>query len=174
MNAGSPFQYDRRKAIEAILYISKKIRNPDIFGVCKLLYLADKTSLETYGRFIFGDAYSAMEKGPVPSNAYDLMKEARNTNAHGFKVVDEYKIIPNRSPNLKRLSESDVECLKKIIILYGNVPNWLRRDVSHDEAWKAAWNIRGNKSSVPINLESIIDMFDDADDLKDYVLNRDT
>ena len=39
-----------------------------------VLLFADKKHLERYGRFITGDTYSAMENGPVPSFAYDVVK----------------------------------------------------------------------------------------------------
>ncbi|MDE3091925.1 MAG: SocA family protein, partial [Chloroflexota bacterium] len=131
-----------------------------------------KTSLEKYGRFIFGESYSAMKAGPVPSNAYDLIKSARETKEFGFAVKDD-KIVPLRKAKLDRLSESDIECLNQIVALYGNVPNWKRIEDSHDAAYHAAWDSRGDKKSVPMQLEQIIDLFDDADDLKEYVFNRD-
>src|SRR4030066_2115183 len=70
-------EFDRTKAIEAILYLANKIPNPGKYVICKLLYLADKCSLEKYGRFIFGETYCAMERGATPSNAYDLLKEVK-------------------------------------------------------------------------------------------------
>jgi len=59
--AGITFQFNRIKAIEAILYLANKVSDSDIYGICKLLYLVDKTCLEKYGRFIFGETYCAMK-----------------------------------------------------------------------------------------------------------------
>ena len=77
----TPFRFDQEKAIETIIYLSGYVDNPSHLGICKLLYFADKTSLEKYGRFIFGDDYLAMKAGPVPSGAYDLIKAADETNS---------------------------------------------------------------------------------------------
>ena len=171
--SNTPFTFDQRKAIEAIIYLCDKIDDPDRLGICKLLYFADKRSLEKYGRFIFGDDYSAMKVGPVPSRAYDLMKAADETMEYGF-VSHGYLIVALRKAELDWLSESDKECLDQIINMYGKVPNRKRVDDSHDDAWKAAWNARGRKKSVPMALESIIGMFEDSDDLQGYVFHRDS
>ena len=167
----TPFEFDQKKATETILYLSSKLRNADKIGICKLLYFVDKTSLEKYGRFVFGDEYCAMASGPVPSHAYDLMKAAA-TEERPFRV-EGYRIIPQREPNMDWLSESDVECLDQIIHIYEDVPNWKRVQDSHDDSWKTAWDKRGEKRSAPMSLESIIEMFEDSHDLKEYVFNRD-
>lgn len=57
------FPFDRTKAIEAILYLANGIPEPDKYGICKLLYLVDKTCLEKYGRFTFGESYYALKGG---------------------------------------------------------------------------------------------------------------
>ena len=53
--ASITFQFNQTKAIESLLYLAKEVSDSDIYGICKLLYLADKTSLEKYGRFFFGE-----------------------------------------------------------------------------------------------------------------------
>lgn len=71
--AGVTFQFDQVKATEAILY------------------LADKTSLEKYGRFIFGESYYAMKEGPTPSYTYNLLKQAAERPTPALKV-EGYKV----------------------------------------------------------------------------------
>jgi len=165
------FQFNQAKAIETMLYLAPRVTDSDIYGICKLLYLADKTSLEKYGRFIFGESYYAMQEGATPSNAYDLLKEAAKTPINGLKVEGN-QVIPLRKPDLDSLSESDVECLDQIIAVYGNVPNWLRGQDAHDEAWQESWGKRKGKKSVQIPVESIIGLFADSDDLIDYLSTR--
>ena len=170
--SNTPFRFDRGKAIEVIIYLSKRITNPNCLSICKLLYLADKTSLETSGRFIFGDDYLAMGKGPVPSRAYDLMKAADEKTEYGF-VNDGYHIDVLREAELDWLSESDTECLDQIIEMYGAVPNRKIADDSRDDVWKAAWEMRENQQSVPMALEKIIGIFDGSEDLHQYIFCRD-
>lgn len=169
--ASITFQYNRAKAIEAILYLAQNVSESDRYGICKLLYLADKTSLERYGRFIFGESYYAMEEGATPSNAYDLLKAAADVAVDGLKVEGN-QVIALRNPNLDGLSESDVECLDQIISIYGKAPNWRRGEDAHDAAWKESWARRGNKQSVRIPVENIAKLLADSKDLIDYLSNR--
>ena len=166
------FQFDRKKAIETIIYLANRVSDSDIYGICKLLYLADKTSLEKYGRFVFGETYCAMKAGATPSKAYDLLKEATKTNVEGL-TRDGDHVIATRDSNLGYFSESDIECLDQVINVWGKSPNWSRRDATHDGAWKKAWDNRGGKGSVPILIESIAELFDDSEDLISYLSNSD-
>lgn len=166
------FKFNHQKALESILYLSPNISDADVYGVCKLLYLADKTSLEKYGRFIFGETYCAMEKGATPSNAYDLLKEAAITPLDELEVRGN-QVITKRHANLECLSESDTECLDQVIKIWGQSPNWSRRDAAHDAAWEKAWDKRGDAGSIEIPVESIAELFDDSEDLLSYLSNSD-
>ena len=160
------FQFNKTKAIEAILYLlSKRITEPDIYGICKLLYLADKTSLEKYGRFIFGETYWAMREGATPSNAYDLLKESSSGISIGGFEVRGNQLIALREANLDCLSKSDIRCLDEIVGIYGDKPNWYRAKDAHDEAWRKNWAKKGTKESVVIPVEDIAELLADSDDL---------
>lgn len=163
---GIIFQFNRTKAIEAILYLSNKLNDPGKYVICKLLYLADKRSLEKYGRFIFGDSYAAMQKGATPSNAYDLLKEASKAPVNGISVKDN-EVIPLRQPNLDYLSESDVECLEQII----KTSHYCMIQGSHDEAWRESWDNRGIKGSKKIPVENIAKLLANSDDIIEHLSN---
>lgn len=165
------FQFNQKKAIESILYLSSKVSNPDIYDICKLLYIVDKASLEKYGRFIFGETYSAMRSGTTPSKAYDLLKAARDKSIDGIRV-DVNRVIPERDSDLDYLSESDIECLDQVISVFGEASYDIRAKEAHDSAYDMAWNKRGRGGSVPIPIESIAGLFANADDLIDYLSNR--
>ncbi len=162
-------QFNHEKAIEVIIYLAERINDPTYHSINKLLYFADKTSLERFGRFICGETYLAMPQGPVPSNVYDLMKEAVDDGSNGFIVESQHHVKPLRQANLEKLSDSDIQCLEKMIKLYGDVPYWVKRDVSHDEAYYAAWNARGNKSSVPMSIKSIAQLLEDSAELIEHL-----
>ena len=165
------FQFDKTKAIEVILYLAPKVADSDVYGICKLLYLVDKTSLEKYGRFVFGETYVAMEEGATPSGVYDLLKDAAETPNDEMKIEGN-NIIPLREPSIDYLSESDIECLDLIIDIYGKVPNWRRAIDAHDDAWRESWDKRGSKRSVGIPIESIAKLLESSDDLIDFLSNR--
>jgi uncharacterized phage-associated protein len=172
MMAGITFQFDRRKAIETILYLANRISDADIYGICKLLYFADKVSLEEYGRFIYGETYVAMKQGATPSHAYDILKEASEEIIEDI-CIDGYDVVPLRDANNDFLSESDIESLNATIENYGDEPNLYRWKDAHDEAWESAWDERGDKNSWPIPIEYIAKTLSNSKDLIDYLLHRD-
>jgi hypothetical protein len=159
-------EFDRTKAIEAILYLANRLKSPDKYIICKRLYLADKCSLEKYGRFIFSESYCAMGQGATPSNSYDLLKEAIYKTVDGIGVNGN-QVIPLRDARLDYLSQSDIECLDQAINIH---PSRLKQD-THDDAWQKSWNNRGEKKSSPIPIESIAELFANSDDLLDYLSN---
>ena len=166
------FAFDRKKAIEVILYLIPRIKSADIYGLCKLLYLVDKTSLEKYGRFLFGETYCAMKEGPTPSYTYDLLKGVAEMQSEDF-FVQGNQVIARRAYDPAWLSKSDIECLDEIINIYGNVPNWKRRADTHDEAWEKNWNKRGEKRSVTIPVEDIVELLEDPEELLAHLKHDD-
>ncbi|MDX8392345.1 MAG: Panacea domain-containing protein, partial [Mariprofundaceae bacterium] len=124
--AKSPFCFDAEKALEAILYIAKKLKSPTLHSISKVLYFSDKKHLDRYGAFIFGDNYHAMKHGPVPSGAYDIMKCARGDGgcsipllANSALSVNEYHVSANRDFDEDFFSESNFECLDESLQEYG-------------------------------------------------------
>jgi len=166
------FTFNPQKAIESIIYLAKRISEPELYDICKLLYVVDKLSLERYGRFVSGESYAALKEGATPSNTYNLLKSIDDNPIEGIKMRGT-RIIALREANMDYLSESDVECLNRIIDEYGNAPYWVRGAIAHDKAWKDNWNQRGEKDSAPIPLESIAELLKDSDDLLDYLSNGD-
>lgn len=171
--SGIAFQFDRSKALETILYLSNRIKEPDVYGICKLLYLADKTNLEKNGRFIFGETYCALQAGATPSHSYDLLKDASISPINGLEVKG-IQVITSRDANGDFFSESDIDCLDQVISVWGNVPNWSRGQAAHDDAWKKAWDNRSGKGSVKIPIESIVELLDDSGELLKYITNSET
>ncbi len=163
------FKFNDEKTAEAIIYLAQHIPQSTVMALAKLLYFADKTSLENYGYSITGDTYFAMQHGPVPSAAYDMMKAARDSDVYGFHVQYEKHIIPDRDANFNKFSKADKECLDRVIAAYGNYPVWQLRELSHDEAWEKAWANAGDSRSVRIAMEDIIATVDEDGDLLEYL-----
>jgi hypothetical protein len=172
MESCKVFDFNKKKAIEAILYLAAHVPDPDVYGICKLLYLVDKTRLEKYGAFIFGESYYALKEGATPSCAYDLLKEAAQEPVDGLKV-EGVQVLALRGPDLEYLSEADIECLDLTIKAFGHLPNWEKRKYAHDEAWNDAWIKRGTSKSVPMPVESIARYLADSDELVDYLCYSD-
>jgi len=155
---------DAEKALEVVVYISQFTNN--LFNIVKTLYYADKLHLEMYGRLISGETYIAMEDGPVPSGAYDLVKIARG-DERGFekelidtqpskalnvkKNKDKTLVYPLRQANLDLLSESDIECLDKAIKDYARMDTNKLWKIVHREG---AYN--ETPRDEPISLRELI------------------
>ncbi|MHC6203044.1 Panacea domain-containing protein [Breznakiellaceae bacterium SP9] len=125
----------------------------------KLLYLADKETLDVTNSSMTGDTYVSMPNGPVLSQLYDLIKgkykdkEAQSLWNSRF-MVDAYNLIAvtNRIPT-GELSKFEVNVLDTLYqqfkdsdyndmiqYVHSNCPEWLDP----------------NGSSVPIEMEDIL------------------
>ena len=101
----------------------------------------------------------------MPSNTYNLIKDAPDNGKSGFRRERERNIVVCRKPDLDELSDSDIECLDAAIKFWGNAPVWKLLQESHDDAWQAAWNQRGDKGSKVMALESIVSLLEDSEEL---------
>jgi hypothetical protein len=168
---------DTEKALETVVYVSHETNN--LFNIVKTLYFADKFHLESYGRLITGDYYVAMEDGPVPSGAYDLIKLVRGdnfsyepniVNAHPetairvVKIGKDTEVSPLRPPDLDYFSESDLECLNKAIKLFARMDVLTLWDRVHKEdAYKKTLRDK------PIKLQDIILSLPNGKEIIEYL-----
>lgn len=158
------FEYDNKKTVEVLLYISQSMS--DLYHILKALYFADRKHIERYGRFISGDRYVAMVKGPVPSGAYDIIKDVKygRTNLYDTDfMVDGNNIIPLRTSNSDMLSVSDIKCLDEAINEIKHLSFDELEKKSHDDAYKSA------DENDFISIENIINTFKCKDELLEYL-----
>ena len=108
--------FNVEKTLNAVLYISERLKRSDFHKIFKILYFSDREHLMEYGRAITGDTYIAMEYGPVPSNLYDILKSVRGDSyfkddgrfSQYFSVENGKIIKPNKNADLDELSISDL------------------------------------------------------------------
>jgi uncharacterized phage-associated protein len=137
--------FNIEKALNAVLYIALHVRRSDFHKIFKILYFSDREHLIEYGRAITGDNYYAMEYGPVPTRLYDIFKSVGGkgyykddgTFSQYFSVVDNNILKPQKEPDMRTLSKSDVKHLDDSIKLYGNLSMAELIEKSHDYAWKS-------------------------------------
>lgn len=144
----------RDKIAEALLFLidraQKSYRDVTQFDLVKSLFIADTSHLETYGRPITYDNYTAMKNGPVASEAYDMLKSSYRkshlmeqwplwTRTHLKGTI--YKFDrPARAPNLKKLSASDRTELAAAQDVVWSLGFGEVSDLTHEHrAYKAAW-----------------------------------
>lgn len=133
--------------------------------VLRLIYLADKTHLEEWGRTISSDIYTAdKERGVVPKFAEEAINQSGKSGVDFQYIENQFKLL-NLEPNIDELSESDIKVLNLIIELYGNLPMWHLRQLSCDRAWQIAVE----KGERLVNLDDIAKQFDDSEALINYL-----
>ena len=115
----------------------------------------------------------AMKHGPVPSNAYDIMKKELNYNSSlkgldydSFSVRQGMKVSPSRKANTDLLSESDIECLDESIEFCSSKDFDTLTDISHDKAWESA------DVNDSIILESIVATLKDSEILLEHLIEK--
>lgn len=163
--------FDKDKTLNAVLYITKRIKRSDFHKVFKILYFADREHLSKYADLITGDTYIAMTDGPVPSNLYDILKSVRGDsffkNCVDFSeiidVVNWDIIIAKKDPDMDYLSQSNIEVLDETIDKYGDLSWDEIREKSHDYAW------RSTISNKPIAIRNIILESGNDEDYADYI-----
>ncbi len=125
LRADKPFEgadmgkFDEEKTLAAILFLANQDGQIDLYALVKTLYYADKNHLKEWGRTITGDFYVRMKCGPVPSQAYDMLKSVRGDRTWKrdlkgyFCFTDNITVKPLIMPDIEILSESDINALIK-------------------------------------------------------------
>jgi uncharacterized phage-associated protein len=161
---------DVEKAVEVLLYVTRKV--PDMYAALKVVYFADRMHLEEHGRFIYDETYIAMQHGPVPSAAYDIVKAQPPActcdtvaQARAQFSNEGNRIVGSRDPDLDYLSATDLECLDAAIDHYGHMSFDQLRKASHD---KAFLNTDENDA---MSDEYIAQFLPNAESVLDYLRN---
>lgn len=170
------FRFDLDKLVNALAFFAHAgVRDLTRLKAAKLLYLADQRHLFRFGRPITGDRYIAMDLGPVPESAYQLMSRlgdpeeaedaVRRSALERLSIhkglLQKYSVIRARQePDLEVFSDSEIEVLNSVVAEFG-----LRKardlvDLTHKHAaYKRADAERSRGSSVELPYDYF---FDDA------------
>lgn len=170
-------QPNRRKLLEVILYLiaeGEKLGFPlTQYQIVKSIFLADIAHLNEFGRPITFDNYAALEFGPVPSEAYDMLKPDYPWHTHFDQVSapwvrqqvmsTAYKYVqPAREADRRVLSKSDINALTMALTHVCEATFGAIRDETHEHpAYVEAWNRRGTAWSAPMEYARLLQ---DADE----------
>jgi uncharacterized phage-associated protein len=118
------FNFDEAKAVETLVYIASAWPKITPFYLSKVLFIADRSHLRDFGRPVTGDAYIAMDSGPVPSRIYDMVKGTLDFFGNPAAIdealtIDQtsryHQVTSKRKPNTDLLSETDIAALDTAI-----------------------------------------------------------
>ncbi len=160
-----------QKILGAITYIiaiaGKDNKTLTQYHIVKSLFLADKSHLNKYGRPVTFDNYLAMKMGPVPSRAYDFLKQSKSSKNKFESPPWEREAGPKgcyyySNANLTEfedaLSESDKAALSDA---YNDVTGLTISqiiDLTHSEpAYVDAWDDNSNRRSFQMSVGMLFD-----------------
>ena len=133
----------------------------NILKLVKLIYLADRRSMEWTGLPITYDVLVSMDLGPAPSVTYDLMKKNDAHNEDWAKWIQGRNnhdvIVRHRNftrKDLGELSETDIKVIDDIWERFGNMNEWELSEYTHKKCpeWKCP-----SGSSRPIQEREIFE-----------------
>lgn len=152
---------ERKAAQAAAFFIFKAGGCLEILKLMKLLYLAERESLRSFGEMITGDAFVSMPHGPVLSMTYDCINggQPESSNGWGAWISDRQNRVVSlrdasmlRSPeqDLMALSESDLESLEKTWDEFGHYSGWDLRQLTHNGLCPEWEDPHGSSRPIPL------------------------
>ena len=176
------FSFDVEKFADAMAFLaSRGVNQLTTMKAVKLLYFADREHLLKYGRPILGDWYACMDHGPVPSSAYDILKQIKDPDptvmSPTTKIVsehittrgtgDKYPVfVPVGEQDFDALSDSDLEILDMVVEKYGKRS---AMDLSDETHKHAAWRVCREAGDHEMDYRQFFDDCDDSSDIRSLV-----
>jgi len=153
------FAFRFEKTLQAAAYLLRResTRQMNYMRLLKVLYIADRESLRRVGRPITGDRVVAMERGPVLSEVYDLIKGAhlRSPEWSDFIQRAEYDVRLVQEPGVGKLSKFEIDVLERVAEENRSRDEWAMVEFTHSfPEWQ---NNDPGKSSKVIPLHDILD-----------------
>jgi len=128
-----------KKAVQALNYFAQKEGGKiNYMKAGKLIYLADRSHLRSYGRSITNDTYVAMKNGTVPSKTKDIVLKSawfeneiiEYSNAY-LTEQNNYHFNSIKEPDLTVFSKTDIKVMNEIFDFYGQKDQYELSDYSH-------------------------------------------
>jgi uncharacterized phage-associated protein len=169
-------KFDQRKALHALLFVVTHLpKPPNVYNVLKCLYYADRKHLQEYGRQIYGDTFYALEHGPVPSAAYEIVKYANGRAKWDLQFPEALELLEVNDVYLSArgvvdtdlLSRSDMVCLLDAARKYGTMSFGKLKKLSHQG--KAFENADPNGE---MKLDDLIDELRDSKAIASHLSDR--
>ena len=149
--------FNEKKAAQvAAFFVHAGGSRLSLLKLMKLMYLAERLSLQQYGEPMIGDKLCSMEHGPVLSHTLNYMNGLRESSPEGWdswisdRANHELALkrkIKNVKDELTMLSDADIEILQLLWDQFGHLSPFELRDYTHDSC--AEWEDPEN-TSIPI------------------------
>ena len=169
-------KFDQRKALHAMLFVVTHLPTPaNVYNVLKCLYYADRKHLQEYGRQIYGETFYALEHGPVPSAAYEIIKYANGRAKWDLQFPEAFELLDVNDVHVSArgavdtdlLSRSDMACLLDAARIYGKMSFGKLKTLSHQG--KAFENADANGE---MKLADLIDELKESEAVASHLKDR--
>jgi len=150
------FPFDAKKATQvAARLVEKRGGQFEYIHVLKMLYAIDRVALAKWGQPVIGGQYSSLPKGPVISEALNLMR-GKSSNAAWTKHLQTtgHKLHLRSVAGTDELSRAEVDLVDTVFQMLGHRNRWDIVREMHDTF--SEWENPG-RSSKPIAVESILE-----------------
>ncbi len=156
----APLFDERRAAQSAAFLLLRAGGNLPLIKLIKLMYLAERLSLQRYGEPITGDMLVSMPHGPVLSRTYDHINGALPSSEGGWDTwiadraghvvgLRDESMIRSPEQDLLRLSDSDLEVLDETWTQFGYWDRWDLVKYTHSEACPEWEDPDGSSNPIP-------------------------
>jgi uncharacterized phage-associated protein len=134
-----PMSFAYRKVTQALNYFAEQSGGRiNKMKALKLLFFADRFHLRKYGRPITNDEYFAMNYGPVPSGAKDLVEgsDFRPDSEKAYAgqyldPVDRFEFSSIAKPDSEVFSKTDLEALGYALKHFGQFDQFKLAELTH-------------------------------------------
>ncbi|MEE9615036.1 MAG: Panacea domain-containing protein [Thermodesulfobacteriota bacterium] len=154
------FEFNEKKATQvAALFLKKSGGKMNYMKLIKLLYLADRKSLEYWERPLTTDSYYSMEHGPILSKVLDWINNGERlgeeTYWHGFISGPsnyEISLLAEAEMEDDELSRREKDLIGSIFEEYKTKDQWEMVDICHEIL--PEWEDPG-RTSLQIDIKDI-------------------
>ncbi len=165
------FRFDVDRTCQAVACLLRPLpgHRMNYMRLLKLLYLAERKSLQESGGPLTGSPVVAMERGPVLEDVFSLIRQTHPDTPGWSKFfrAEKYELVMLADPGNRRLTPFIVDTLNAIALLHEEHDEFDMVDITHTlPEWQK--NDPG-KSCRPIPLEDILNAVGRSKDLDDIV-----
>lgn len=149
---------EQKVAQMAAYFLQKRGGRMAYIKLMKLLYLADRESMDRYSAPISHDSHVSMAQGPVLSTTLNLITGQIESPAWRSWVTSEAKFEVSLSRELNdlelldELSDADLEIMDHVWEQFGRMKRWELVDYTHEHL--PEW-VDPGRSSTPINPRAV-------------------
>lgn len=151
----NPFRFNAERAVQAAAVVLRQepSHSMNYMKLLKVLYMAERKMLSRAGSMITGDRFVAMERGPVLSGVYDLIK-GEHTDSElwdTFIEKERYNVRLKSPPGVDKLSKLEIEILSDVALEYEHFDEWdMVRETHKLPEWKKNQPEESSQNPIPL------------------------